>query len=290
MRRRLALLAFFAFSAAPVGASTYFEVEKVCPIDGEKFSFLELGSISQWGSLPDGMPLGSGYFPIQLAQCPKNGMVLYRDFDAPTIQRLKPVIKGEAYQALYAAEETRYFLAYHIARELGDPDAPWLLLSATWEAKNEEPAGARARRYGEAFVTLVQSLPFDPTRLDSIALRARASNALRELGRFEEAEALRSAIHIAPDAGGQEQEAEENRQGWKNYLARLALPIARREQSRAPIDMIGNREAAARCLSHETAEKRKDETSPPLTELEVSFCKASDIQKEIVRMRAFNGE
>ncbi|MDO7833642.1 hypothetical protein Q4610_01155 [Sphingobium sp. HBC34] len=290
MKARLVILACFALGVTPARASTYFDAKIICPVGGEKFTHAELGSISQWGSLPDGMPLGSGYFPIQPAQCPKNGLVIYRDFDAQTVQRLKTIVESDAYQALYAAKETRYFLAYYLARELGDADAPWLLLRATWEAKNQAPDGELARRYGEAFITLVQSLPVDATILDSIALRARASNALRELGRFEEAEAMRAAIQIAPDAGGQDAEAKENRAGWGDFITRLAAVIERRDSNRSPIDMIGVREAAARCLAKEFAEKANQETPPALTLFETEYCKKPDLAEHIVQARQFLGD
>ncbi|HSX56090.1 MAG TPA: hypothetical protein VLG14_12380, partial [Sphingomonas sp.] len=61
--------AILALLAVPAAASTYFMVRKVCPVGGQKFKFAELGSISTWGSLPDGMPMGSGEFPIALPQC-----------------------------------------------------------------------------------------------------------------------------------------------------------------------------------------------------------------------------
>jgi hypothetical protein len=64
----------------PLNASTYAEETVKCPVGGEKFKYMVLMSITQWGALPDGMPIGSGYFPTQPPQCPKNGLVMYRDF------------------------------------------------------------------------------------------------------------------------------------------------------------------------------------------------------------------
>jgi hypothetical protein len=66
MRVSAYLAAVAALIAIPAAASTYFTVRKTCPVGGQKFKFQELGSISTWGALPDGMPVGSGEFPIRL--------------------------------------------------------------------------------------------------------------------------------------------------------------------------------------------------------------------------------
>lgn len=283
MRMRALLLAVGGlFLAAPIAASTYVEVEKTCPVGGEKFKYMELASITTFGAMPDGMPIGSGAFPIELPQCPGNGLVMYEDFDAAKVEKLAGIIARPDYQALRAAE-TRYYLAYRLAKELGEAEsAPWLLLSATWEAKNAG-GGDRARRYNEAFVALVRGLAADAKSFASIAVRARAANALRELGRFDEAEAMRAGIVIDPDAGGGDSDAAENRKGWGGYLAALARPIARHDDGRTPIDMMNKREASFRCMAKELA---GDGTEvPPLTAFEAKYCERPEIAAEVNAVR-----
>lgn len=275
--------------AAPaVSASTYVEVEKICPVGGEKFKYMELMSYSTFGAMPDGMPFGSATFPIELPQCPGNGLVMYDDFDAARVAKLEPIVFGAEYQALRKTE-TPYFLAYRLAEQLGDSDSvPWLLQSATWEAKNADPQGERARRYTEAFVALVKSMPVDDTSFPSIALRARAANALRELGRFEEAEALRASIKVAPGAGGNSASAADNRKGWQSYLSDLAAPIARRDGSRQPIDMSSTLTAAYRCLEPESPPPGI--TPVPLTPFETEYCKRPEVAAEVTRFRKARAE
>lgn len=270
-------------AAAPATASTYGTVQKTCPVGGEKFSATELMSISTWGRLPDGMPLGSGEFPIQLTQCPGNGLVMYRTFTPDDVARLKPLIADPAYQGLRKTE-TRYYLAYWLATRLGDDNAPWLLLSATWQAKNIDPAGELARRYNSEFVALVAKLPVSDTDFVSIALRARAVNALRELGRFDDADALGKSIKIADTAGGTDDNAAANRKGWSEYLAGLSLVIARRDAARAPLELIGRREAAMRCLEPERA-KKEGGSATPLTESEAKYCASAEMAPEIANWR-----
>lgn len=98
MKAARGLLAIFAFClAAPATASTFFEVAKTCPVGGEHFSHSELGSISTFGAMPDGMPVGSGYFPVPMPECPGNGLVMYRDFDDSEIAALRAIVDSDEY-------------------------------------------------------------------------------------------------------------------------------------------------------------------------------------------------
>jgi len=269
----------------PLNASTYAEQTTKCPVGGEKFKYMALMSISQWGALPDGMPLGSGRFPTRPPQCPTNGLVMYRDFTSPEILTLTAYVAGPQYKALRNAGETPYYLAYQTAKALGDPNPYWLLLAATWEAKNDDPTSARTRRYNEEFVEAVHTLPIDGTSFDSIALQFRAANALRELGRFPDAEAARAAIVIAPNAGGAEQGAAENRAGWSKLIEALRAPILRRDQSRAPIDMLGEQEVIFRCLAAEAAQKLKQPAPPPLSAFETEYCARPELSAQLAEQR-----
>lgn len=294
MRFLLSLLLFGLAGPVPAAASTYALVEKTCAVGGEKFQYSELVSYSTYGAMPDGMPFGSADFPIALPQCPGNGLVMYSDFDAARVKKLEPVVLGAEYQELRKTE-TPYFLAYRLAEQIGDSaSVPWLLLSATWEAKNSDPGSGRARRYAETFVALVKAMPVDNAAFMSIALRARAANALRELGRFEEAEMLRTSIVIAPNAGGDARDAAGNRKGWQGYLSNLAAPIARRDGARQPIDMADVGTAAYRCLEPESSygitPRPAGTTPPPLSAFEVEYCKRSEIAAEVERFRKNRAE
>jgi hypothetical protein len=266
-------------------ASTFVEENVTCPVGGETFKYMAFASYSTFGAYPDGMPIGSAYFPLALPQCPKNGLVMYRDFTADEVTRLSPYIASPEYVALRAAEETPYYLAYRTAKFVGDPDTHWLLLSASWEAKNADAAGALARRYNKEFVDAVRALVADAQNFGSIAARFRAANALRELGRFAEAEEMRAAIVIASDAGGSDGDAADNREGWGKFVASLEAPIKRNDTSRAPIDMLSEREAVQRCLSKEIAEKFKLPPQPPLTTFELSFCEKPELAASMAEMK-----
>lgn len=281
---RAVALACAALLAAPAAASTFTTVKKVCPVGDETFEFPALMSISQWGGLPDGMPIGSGEFPIALPVCPGNGLVMFREFDAAAVATLTPIVASADYQGRRRTD-TNYYLAYRLATALGDADAPWLLLSATWEAKNTGPDGALARRYNEEFVATVLASDAVSDDLETVALRARAVNALRELGRFDEAEALRTKITIPAGAGGTGEQAEANRKGWTGYLASLAAPIARRDAARAPIDMMGDTAAAQRCLGKELAVKWRRPEPSALTAFEADYCARPELAASLAELR-----
>ena len=271
-------------TAPPAAASTFHEVIKACPIGGERFPFNELGSISAFGGLPDGMPIGSGRFPIALPQCPGNGLVMYKDYSKEEIARLTPVVVSAEYRAWRAAD-TPYYLAYRLAVALGDRSAPWLLLSATWEAKERGEADPRARRYDAEFVTAIAALPADYDTREAMALTARAANALRTLDRFEEAERMRAGIRVDPALFAGEGAARE-REGWTGYLAKLAAPIARRDVSRAPVDLIGDDQAVFRCLEPEYTAKHGEPAPAPLSAFERGWCARPALAKPIRARKA----
>lgn len=254
-----------------------------CPVGGETFDAPVLMHYSTFGALPDGQPIGSIEFPRLMPECPGNGLVLYDDFKPETVAKLTPLVANDAYKALRKTE-TSYYRAHWLAKSLGDQEqAAWLLLTATWQAKNADPDGARARRYNQEFVAAVRALPADPKNFESIVLRARAANALRELGRFDEAEALRATVVIDPDAGGSE--GAKNREGWVGYLQKLAEPIARHDAGRTPIDLVSNREAAMRCLASEFA--RPGDTVAPLSAFEASYCAGPKLAEDIAKIRKY---
>lgn len=182
-------------------ASTYGTPQTIrCPIGGEKFQWPSLMSYSTWGRMPDGQPLGSASFPIPIPQCPKNGLPLYDEFDKATVAKLTPLVASAGFARLRAAGETPRYLVQWLQQQLGAPaiDSAWVLLQAGWEAKNlGDPA--RVARYNEEYVARVATLTGDP--LPVHGMKARRVNALRELGRFDEAEAARHALLAVPATG-----------------------------------------------------------------------------------------
>lgn len=273
-----AVLAALLLAGAGHASTIASPTRMTCPVGGKAFSHRGYASYSTWGALPDGQPVGSAPFPIEIPECPDNGLVVYDEFDAATVRRLTPLVLGADYQRLRAGDTQRFRMQWLQAR-LGaaESDTAWTLLSATWEAKNAGDA-VLAARYNDEFVRRARALQDDPASLATLALKARAVNALRELGRFDDAEALRVSLKVAPmmNAGGAA-----DRKDWSEYLASLAPAIARRDSARAPIDLIGDREARFRCLAPE----RPEFTGPPLTDFERTHCARAEVQQGMGELR-----
>lgn len=272
------VLALAVGTATVAAASTPGSPQRItCPVGGQVFTYTGYASYSRWGSLPDGQPTGSVAYPIAMPQRPTNGLPLFDDFDADTVRRLTPLVTSPAFVALRRAGETQRYLAQWLMMRLDRPalDRTWVLLNASWEAKNAGDA-ARVRRYNDEYVTAAGALTGEG--LDVHGLKARRVNALRELGRFEEAEAARAALLSAPTRGDEEERREWD--GWRTYLTALAPVIARRDDTRTPIDLMGTRDQTFRCI---------DEASD-LSEFDRSFCATPAMKTKVEELRKLRGK
>ncbi|HEX8645147.1 MAG TPA: hypothetical protein VF702_14655 [Allosphingosinicella sp.] len=246
---RLCALAAAAMFAGAAGAGIPVEQSMRCPIGDRTFAFVTTASYSTWGARPDGKPFGSWEFPLALPECPDNGLVVYQEFDRDEIARLRPLVASPEYQALRRSGDTPYYRAYWLMRRMGAPVPTqlWVLVQASWQA---EGVPALRRRYQEELIERGPELG-EPRDDVGLAMRARVINALRELGRFEEAEALIRAtpLEIARDSA--EVRPTED---WRGHYRRLAIIVARRDASIEPIDMIPRREAMRRCAAQDLGE------------------------------------
>jgi hypothetical protein len=242
MRRALLALALLLSSGAAL-AGTPITVQRTCPIGGERFAFATTGSYSTWGARPDGKPFGSWEFPLALPDCPGNGLVVYAEFSEADLARLRPLVASDDYQALRRRGDTSYYRAYWLMRRMDAP-APntlWMLVQASWQAEGNPDM---RRRYLEELVEAAPMLGA-PRDVTNIAVRSRVINALRELGRFDEASAMLEATpveEIAPDSATVRSTAD-----WRGHYRQLARLIARRDASIEPIDMIPWRVGQERC-------------------------------------------
>lgn len=241
VRSRLILTAIGLFAAIPVSASTFFDVTKTCPVGGERFSFSELGSISTFGSFPDGMPFGSGYFPIGMPECPGNGLVMHREFTGAEIERLATLIAGPEYLAMRKSDNA-YYRAYWLEKQLAPASDILiaLLMRAGWDAKNRTPGGEQALRYTGELVEAIKAEPSGETNANSVILQLRLANALRELKRFDEAATVLQAVRI-DDSLPVEDETPEDAIKVRKWLSELKAGLSRATErgdaSRQPSDM-----------------------------------------------------
>ncbi|MGZ8307975.1 MAG: hypothetical protein ACXWU6_15480, partial [Allosphingosinicella sp.] len=205
------------------------------------------------GERPDGRPIGSVRFPLTLPECPDNGLVLYKDYDPGEVAKLEPLVASEAYRALRDAE-TQYYRAYWLMREMGvGPDLYlWALLQASWEAEGRPEL---RKRYLAELVEASAKVPPRPADLTWIGMEGRSINALRELGRFDEALARLDKVPLAgldaPAGAAATPEAAASartRRGWRAFFAAIRPAIERRDSSAEPLDLLPRGVAAGRCL------------------------------------------
>lgn len=274
-------LAFVCVLSLPMAAHAGFpvEVKEKCAVGGERFTYTTTGSYTTFGARPDGKPYGSWHFPLALPVCPGNGLVMYKDFSKAELKQLPALLASPEFQAL-RARETPYYRASWLARALdpADQDANWLLLSASWEA-DQNPA--QHARYQAEFVRAMQQAP-QPNDLTGYVMRFRVANALRELGRFDEAGGIVRDLPqaaVAPKAGGDESD-EANKQGWRDLAAALTRAIARGDTSSEPLDLLPLDIAAGQCLGYPgEIEPRAD-----------ALCKAEPLLSAITKMKTERAE
>ncbi len=114
----------------------------VCPLGGEKFKALAMGTHGTYGAQFDLKPIGSANYPRPLPVCPTNGFVMYqKDYSADELAAVEAIVSEPEYQEIYN-RNTGYFLLAHIWERLGktDYDPWWLYLQASWEADDCDAA------------------------------------------------------------------------------------------------------------------------------------------------------
>lgn len=225
-------------------ATTYAPVRRTCPIGGEKFESYEMMSNSYFGSRPDGKP----YSPTpvgRIPECPQNGFIIFDDELTPTeLARLTPLIATAEYRALRQAE-TQYYRAWWLLSRSGRNDRyleAAFLLTASWQS-DDDPV--RKARYQAAFVTAATGLTRDGGNTERwFSLNLRAANALRELGRFDEAAARLDSLD-RQDILPREKEALAGARFWIDGLRGL---VRTRNRASEPLALMPANMVAWQCL------------------------------------------
>jgi hypothetical protein len=243
---------FAALASSAAGAQTAAPAAPAaramtCPIGGGTLSFTPVAPPVVQGERPDGRPYGNVKFPLALPECPDNGLVLYKEYDSGETAKLEPLVGSAPYKAL-RKEETQYYRAYWLMRELGEPAERylWALLQASWEAEGRPEL---RKRYLTELAEASAKVPPRPADLNWIGMEGRAINALRELGRFEEALARLDKVPVTSldtlsDATAQSRA----RRGWRAFFTAIRPVIERKDSSLEPLDLLPRSIAYGRCL------------------------------------------
>lgn len=256
----LAPLAALFLLAPAVAATPAITKTMTCPIGGETFIYHQPVSSAALGMRPDGKPYGTSAAPAPLPECPGNGLVFYKDYTDDEVKVLGPLVASDEYQALRKTD-TQYYRAYWLMRQMGvgPEDYLWALLQACWEAEGKPELRAR---YLAELAEQSAKARANPADLDWIGMEGRAINALRELGRFDEAAARLAKVPLArldvpvPEGAGANPKAIEDakaKRAWLTFFQQLKVAIARKDSSIEPFDLIPRSVAVGYCIDRAAA-------------------------------------
>ncbi|MFT4089249.1 MAG: hypothetical protein QM645_00860 [Asticcacaulis sp.] len=167
-------------SASTIGTGTF-----ICPVGNHKFEATVYGSRFIYGQRPDGRPLETSRGYVSPPECPRNHLVLYRDFSSEELTKLGIVIKTAEYRDMVKTETPFYRAAWlEQAINPASADYVWLLLQATWYVNND---AERKERYRALFLSVAEDMPVSTDNIGSLMLRLRVINTYRETGQFDRA-------------------------------------------------------------------------------------------------------
>lgn len=288
MRARLIALclAGAAVLTAPALAQGSAKQTMTCPIGGGSFDYVVPVGAPPLGERPDGKPYGTPA-PNPLPECPANGLVLYKDYTPDEVAKLEPLVGSDDYQALRRAD-TQYYRAYWLMKRMDVPLQIQLLalLQAGWEADGKPALRAR---YLAEFAEASGKAEKRSNDLRWVGMEARAVNALRELGRFDEARARLAEIPLkpldvtVPDGPPTDKKVGEARvrRAWFTFLSALGPAIERKDASVEPFDLLPRSIALGRCL---------DAKARTLQEAQKAFCEQEKAEVDTLRQARLRAE
>ncbi|MEE1878018.1 hypothetical protein [Altererythrobacter litoralis] len=250
-----------AFTPAPAAAQedgTSLDVrEFTCPLGGASFN-QDVGYYAfPLLTMPDGSWLGDYETGVQIPVCPNNGLVLLPDltpaededadgnqpmrylaYSAPELAALPALIADPEYHALKS--DGGYAQAWWIADKLGhSPLSRFMLLQrSTWATRDPALRKKLVARFADHAPALVAQFPQEDMRKHYSQLLI--VNALRELGRFDEALVYLDAIDF-------EAAAYEPIGSILLYGEKLRLAIAQRDDGRFAAETLPGRMVGEIC-------------------------------------------
>ena len=252
----------FAYSI-DAAATTYAEQEFTCPIGGEKFKSMVVGSNSTFGQRPDGRP----YSPLPvypLVECPGNGFLIFDDgLSKAELKTLKAAIATPEYVAM-RENDTPYARLAWLKRKIGRGQGEIVdaLLVASWET-DDNPA--RKAQYQADFIDAADALDEQMDVRMRLLYAIRAANAARELSRF--ADARQQLDRVQPQVGELKQERE--RRFALEYIAGQRMLVAEGNTQSEPLNLLPPMVAAHYCK----------EKSRELSLVELARCSDDEVKE-----------
>lgn len=114
-----------------------YKEEIVCPLGGERFETLRLGTHSTYGVSLDWEPLSYMRFPIPIPVCPSNGFIVFdEEMTGDEVSRVSSIVESTEYQSYFSQRHATFFLYARLSEMLGEnaENRWWLYRQASSEA------------------------------------------------------------------------------------------------------------------------------------------------------------
>jgi hypothetical protein len=267
----------FVLVAEPCDATIIISQSYTCPGGGQKFKAATYGSWFGYDGRPDGRPLGTMRGYVDIPECPKNKLLLYRAFSPEERKVLAEIIKSRDYLTLVQTEN-RFYRAAWLEKAINPHSAEyvWYLLRATWYV-DKDPE--RKTRYRNQFLAIAEGIPANPTDMRSMRLRLRVLNVYRETGQFDRALQGVESLPVDDMAKGLPEDAaeadrlnESDQARWDFvHEARLLQKLIQRQDASVnPIDVLPEWMAEEECYFRQ-----------PKSDFEAAFCSNPEMQARL---------
>ncbi len=168
-----------------------FKTEMTCPLGGQEFEALVLGTHSTYGVSLDWEPASYLRFPVPLPVCPSSGFIIVEEnMTGAEVDRIAAAVESSEYQSLYAQRHATYFLYAKLTEMLdeGEADRWWYYRQATSEADVCQ-APKRYRQYALATIAHGEKRLSQLSSAESEywILSIVIPNMYRRIGEFDEA-------------------------------------------------------------------------------------------------------
>lgn len=267
-----------------------------CPIGGESFQQVVRHPHLVIAGLPDGSHIGDEWIDSQIPECPDNGALILPDFGATEVgsaelvyyeyteaelARLPALLASEEWQELQ--QQTRTLRAYWLATQLERPvaDRVRLLRHSPWGAENTAQRTTALEWLVRDLPALISELGVEDA--EATLHRYAIANALRELGRFDEALALLDELDQEPvDSAPAHDPDYEHLRGGISYGLRQA--IAEQDSDRYPITMLDTRMANLICSDANAADMRGPNTAEQCAKRDARMAHNQAVFKEAMAL------
>jgi hypothetical protein len=251
--------------------------EITCPVGGEKFVHFGYSGRYVSYSNPDGSSEGDASGADNLPECPKNGLVVFKEFSEAELERLPSILAARDFFELPRHQQFD------------------LLIAATWDQDRR-----RREKYMRKLAAVSDSPEnASPDTPDDFWVRLIFVNAWRETGQFDGAMRRLKALPIErlnvliPDAvygpeevfGGEKFRPVVNRDAISaatdklaihGYAKRMEVVVARRDPSRFLLELLPFKQASWFC---------RDMGVPELSKANRQFCAEPAMTAEVRRLR-----